>query len=112
MTCIAVIKQSLVVDESATAQELKVSVLGIGTLHGDVDPLGHAVLAAEKIDDLGCRERGNWIGIAREDVLAGSEVVVAGLVEAHQIAVGVGKMVAYETCREVSIEIGDLPQPI
>ena len=87
-------------------------MLGIGTLHRNVDPLGDAVLAAEKTDDLDCRKRGDWIGVARKDVLASFEVVIAGLVEAHKIAVGIGKMVADVSCREVSIEVGDLVQPI
>lgn len=111
-TSVAVIKQALVVGESPAAKELKVSVLGIDTLHRNVDPLGDAVLAAEKTDDLDRRKRGNWIGVAWKDVFADFEVVIAGLVEAHKIACGIGKMVAHVSCREVSIEVGDLVQPI
>ena len=85
---------------------------GIGALYGDVDPIGHAVLAAKKIGDLCCRKRGNWIGVVWKDVFAGSEVVVAGLVEAHKVAAGVGKMIADESRREVSVDAGDLLQSI
>lgn len=81
-------------------------------LNRNVDPLGDTVLAAEKPDDLDRRKRGNWIGVARKDVLVGFEVLIAGLVEANKIAVRIGKMVTDVSYREVSIEVGDLMQPI
>jgi hypothetical protein len=91
---------------------LKVSVLGIGALHGNVDPLRQAVLAAEKIDDLGCRKWSGWIGFVGENLFAGFQGVVAGLVEAHKIAIGLRKMIADESCREISVNGCDLPQSI
>ena len=85
---------------------------GISALHGNVDPLGHTVLAAENIDDLGCRKRTNWIIVVWKNVLAGFDVIVTRLVEEHNIAVKLGKKIADKSCREVSAQRRDLVKPI
>lgn len=69
-------------------------------------------VSGEKVHGLCLSKWGDRIGVAWKDVLAGSEGFVAGLVEAHEVAVGVGKMIADESRREVPVDTGDLVQPI
>lgn len=73
---VSVIEQGIVVCEAPAAKQLKVSVFGIGSIHGNVDPLGNAVLAAKQISDLLCCERRDGIGVVRKNMLARLEWIV------------------------------------
>jgi hypothetical protein len=59
ITGVAVVEQRFVVGEAAAAAQLKVGVLGIGSIHQKVDPLGNAVIAAKETNDLVCCEGRN-----------------------------------------------------
>ncbi|MDB6120889.1 MAG: hypothetical protein JWO08_4670 [Verrucomicrobiaceae bacterium] len=54
----------------------------------------------------------NWINVFWEDMLSRYEALVAGLIEADNIAVGRGEVIAHKPLCKVSIDDGDLLQAV
>ncbi len=59
----------------------------IGALDPNIDPLGNAVVAAKKLNDLSRSKRSNRIYIVRKNMFARTEVCVARAIQANKIAV-------------------------